>query len=69
VGDEVEFITCLEANLSFESSIFLELGPAITVSFIHFVVPGPSELHRVAVDSPIDRTGDAAEGELPNPTY
>src|SRR5262245_39025887 len=64
LGDEVRFIAALEANLSFKSAIWLQLGPSLARGLFHFVVARPGELYGVTVGCAMDRTRDASKGEL-----
>jgi hypothetical protein len=54
----------VEADLSFEGAIVLELCPAVATCCLHLVVTFPGELDGGAFAAAMDGTGEAVQGEL-----
>ena len=54
----------MEADLTLEGAVGLDLGPSVALGLVHFVVATPGELDGVGVAAAEDLAGDAAEGEL-----
>lgn len=54
----------MEADLSVDGAVWLNLGPAIALGFVHFVIALPGEGDIVAAARSEDLSGDAAEGEV-----
>lgn len=54
----------LEAGLSFEGAVVLELCPAVATCYFHLVVAFPGELDGVAFAAAMNGTRKTVQGEL-----
>ena len=62
--DKWDVVAVDEADFTFEGSVILQFSPAITSSWLHFVVSLPAELDGIAIAGAMDGAREAIEGEL-----
>ncbi|MEI9852636.1 MAG: hypothetical protein WDN24_19245 [Sphingomonas sp.] len=68
-GDEVSFVAAMEADLSLEGAVGLEVGPSVALSLVHLVVAGPGEGDRVAAAACEDLAVTQPKANSPEPFF
>lgn len=63
-GRRNRLVAVVETDLTCDGAIALDVGPTVTLGFIHFIVAVPGEGDMVAISRVGEVSSDAAEGEF-----